>query len=95
MRELHIINGIISTITALALGYVVLHPRVHEGLWIKAGMIIMAVSMLASAAVSFAGDPLEHTFNAAFALRIGVLIVCIGYGIKYRKRIEDDHHEPT
>jgi hypothetical protein len=92
MRELHILNGIVSVITALALAYVVLHPRVREGLWIKAGLIIMALSMLGSAAVSFADASLESTFNAGFALRVGVLIVCIGYAIKHRKRIEDDHH---
>jgi uncharacterized membrane protein YfcA len=95
MKDLHILNGIVSIITAAALAYVVLHPRVKEGLWIKAGLIVMCLSMIGSAAVSFSSAQLEDTFNAAFALRTGVLIVCIGYAIKYRKRIEDDHHPQT
>lgn len=80
------LNGVFSLLAALGLSFVVLHPSIHEGLAIKGGMIVMVISLIASAAVAF-GDPpsVKAAFNAGLALRVGILIVCVGYAIKYRK----------
>jgi len=79
-------NGFFSILAALGLSFVVLHPSIHEGLWIKGGMIVMIFSLLASAVVAFSDAPSFATaFNAGLSLRGGILIVCIGYAIKYRK----------
>lgn len=80
------LNGLFSLLSALGLSFVVLHPSIHEGLWIKGGMIVMIMSLLASAFVAFSDVPsITTAFNAGMSLRIGILIVCIGYAIKYRK----------
>jgi len=80
------LNGFFSVLAALGLSFVVLHPSIHEGLMIKVGMIVMIISLFASASVAF-GDPPSITtaFNAGLSLRVGILIVCIGYAFKYRK----------
>lgn len=80
------LNGFFSVLAALGLSFVVLHPSIHEGLAIKFGMIVMILSPLASSVVSFSDRPsIDAAFNAGLSLRIGVLIVCLGYAIKYRK----------
>lgn len=79
-------NGVFSILAALGLCYVVLHPSIHEGLVIKLGMNVMIFSLFASAFVAFSDEPSAATaFNAGLSLRVGILIVCIGYAIKYRK----------
>lgn len=81
-----VLSGVLSILAAIGLSYVVLHPSIHEGLAIKGGMIVMIWSLLASAAVSFHEEPsTTAAFNVGMGLRLGILIVCIGYAIKYRK----------
>lgn len=79
------LNGVFSVMAALSLSYVVLHPRIHEGIGIKAGLIIMILSLGISAAVSFNELPMDAAFKASLWLKIGILMVCVGYAIKYRK----------
>lgn len=80
-----LLSAIVSMFAALALTFVVLHPSIHEGLAIKAGMIVMILSLFASAMVTLAELPLYAAFNAGLSLRAGILIVCVGYAFKYRK----------
>lgn len=81
-----LINGVLSLLGALGLAFVVLHPTIHEGLAIKGGMIVMILSLLGSASVAFSDTPsITTAANAGLSLRIGILIVCIGYAFKYRK----------
>lgn len=80
------LNGLFSLLAALGLSFVVLHPSIHEGLAIKGGMIVMILSLIASATVAFSDPPsIRAAFNAGLSLRLGILIVCIGYAVKYRK----------
>jgi hypothetical protein len=80
------LNGVMSLLAALGLAFVVLHPAIHEGLAIKGGMITMIFSLLASTAVAFSDEPsATAAFNAGISLRVGILIVCVGYAFKYRK----------
>lgn len=81
-----LLNGAFSLFAAAGLSYVVLHPCIHEGLAIKGGLIVMILSLLGSAAIAFGDEPsFSASSNAGLALRTGILIVCIGYAIKYRK----------
>ena len=80
------LNGVFSLFASLGLSFVVLHPTIHEGLIIKIGMVVMIISLCASASVAFDPTPsLTTAFNAGLSLRVGILIVCVGYAFKYRK----------
>ena len=83
------LNGVMSILAAFGLTFVVLQPRIHEGLVIKAGLILMILSLGASAAISFNELPMSAAFNAALSLRIGIVIVCTGYALKYCRAKRD------
>ena len=84
MSQVLIFNAIISMLAAVMCTYVVLNPRIHEGLWVKGGMIIITISLLVSAVLSFTDAELEDHTSSAFVLRVGILITCIGYALKHR-----------
>lgn len=84
-----LLNGWMSVLAALGLTFVVLHPRIHEGLGIKFGLITMIFSLWASAAIAFNDLPIAAAFNAGLSLRAGIVIVCAGYWFKYRKARRD------
>lgn len=83
------INSILSVLAAFGLGYVVLHPRIYEGTLIKAGLIVMIISLLGSAAAPISDDPLATATNAGLSLRLGIVIVGLGYYLKYRRHRRD------
>ena len=83
------INSVLSMLAALGLGYVVLHPRIYEGTAIKAGLIIMIMSLLGSAGAPLGDDPLATAANAGLSLRVGIVIVGLGYFLKYRRHRKD------
>lgn len=80
MKEaLEVGNGLVSIMTALVLAWIVLSPRIHEGLWIKAGMITMIFSLLATAYHTLGvSRDYEAIWSAGLSLRTGLLFVCIG-----------------
>lgn len=79
MEALEIGNGLVSLFTALVLSWLVLSPKIHEGLWIKAGMICMAMSLLVTAWHTLAMTrDYSSLWAAALVLRTGLLVVCIG-----------------
>ena len=80
-----LLNGFMSVLAALGLTFVVMQPRIHEGLVIKAGLILMILSLGASAAWSFNDLPMSTAFNAGLGLRCGIVVVCAGYALKYRR----------
>lgn len=84
-----VLNILFSLMAALALSFVVLHPSIREGLWIKAGFIVMIISLLASAGVSISEAPIQAAFNAGLALRAGIVVASLGYAFKYRKAKRD------
>lgn len=83
------LSTLTSLLTALGLTFVVLHPSIHEGLWIKAGFIGMILSLMGSAWITANEAPIEAAFNAGLGLRVGILVACIGYAIKYRRARRD------
>ena len=83
------INSILSLLAAVGLGYVVLHPRIYEGTMIKFGLILMIISLIASAASPISDNPLSTATNAGMSLRLGIVIVGLGYFLKYRRHRKD------
>ena len=84
-----VLNGVLSALAAGALSYVVLSSRVDEGPWIKVGLIAMIISLIVSAMYSIADLPLETAKNAALVLRGGIVVVCWGYYVKFKRHKRD------
>lgn len=90
MDRWHYLNGIISIMGVLALSWVVLHPRIHEGLLIKVGLVTMIFSLAATAVLTLTGtENWTAIWRAAFALRLGLFFAGCGviwraYGLHWR-----------
>lgn len=90
MDEWHILNGVISIMGVFALSWVVLHPRIHEGLVIKIGLVTMIFSLAATAALTLTEtENWTALWRASFALRLGLFLAGCGviwraYGINWR-----------
>lgn len=81
----HTANGYVSITGAVLLTAIVLHPRVHEGLVIKTGLIAMIISMGATAWLTLAElEDWQAFWRAGFVLRAG--LVCAIFGIILRAR---------
>lgn len=66
---------IIPLASALALSWVVLHPGIHEGVVLKAGLILMIFGLLSVARSTYesaAGG------SGGFTISVGVLVSCLG-----------------
>jgi hypothetical protein len=87
-----VINGIFSLFAAAGLTFVVLHPRIDEGPLIKLGLIIMIISLIATAMVSLDTN-IEAAFSAGITLRFGLMVVCAGYALRFSRHKKDG--EPT
>lgn len=85
MNTWHMASGIASLLCAAALSLVVLHPRIHEGVVIKAGLITMVISCLVTFALT-ATDSIDWGayWRASFWLRAGLLMTCVGLVMKAR-----------
>lgn len=84
-----VINGVLSLFAAAGLSYVVLHPKIHEGGFIKLGLVAMIISLIGSAMSSLSDASMEAAFSAGISLRIGLLLVCVGYAIRFRRNSKD------
>lgn len=82
-------NGVLSVVAAAALTYVVISPRINEGGWIKVGMVAMIFSLIVSAMYSFWSLPIATAYNASMVLRGGIVVVCLGYYLKFKRRNRD------
>jgi hypothetical protein len=78
------LNGVMSLLAALGLAFVVLHPCIHEGSGDQGGNDHDDSEPPCIASVAF--SPSIATLRSTLDwLRGGILIVCVGYAIKYRK----------
>ena len=84
-----IFNGVLSLVAAGALSYVVLNPKINEGGLTKLGMIAMVLSLIASAMYSFGDLSPVAAYNAALVLRGGIVLVCLGYWVKFKRHKRD------
>lgn len=81
----HFANGYLSLIGMILLTGIVLHPRVHEGVMIKTGLMAMIISMGATAWLTLAElEDWQALRRAGFVLRAG--LVCTIFGIILRAR---------
>lgn len=83
----HILNGTVSLVAAVALSYIVLSPRWNEGLIAKVGLIMMILSLLSTAALTLLPSGMQDwaaLWNAGTALRLGVVLVVLGYYLRRR-----------
>lgn len=79
MDPWHIASGVVCIIAGLVLSAIVLHPRINEGLIVKAGLIAMILSLFATAALTFSGSiDWPGYWRAAFTLRAGLAVACVG-----------------
>lgn len=87
----HYLNAFASLLGAAAMAYIVLSPRIHEGLAIKIGLVLMMAGQLSTAAlVLMPGEPdagrWEALWNAGLLTRGGILVVIGGYGLRRWRR---------
>lgn len=83
MDEWHTASGIVSLIGAAFLSWLVLYPKIQEGVIVKTGLVMMIVSLLVTAALTFDGST-EWTayWRAGLYLRLGLCITCVGVIIR-------------
>lgn len=82
---LETLNGLACAAMACVLGYAILHPRVHDGIVIKAGLILMVLGFLALAMRLLAG--LQHDESIGLSRSIllvnsGAFVVLAGYCVR-------------
>lgn len=79
MEALTFISGIVSIITAFALTWFVLSPRIHEGALVKMGLVVIVMALLASASHALMNTDHWYALWAInIALRTGILLVVLG-----------------
>lgn len=79
MDPWHIASGASSLVAAIVLAAIVLHPQIHEGLIVKAGLIVAILSLFGSALLTLAGSQDWPAYwRAGFSLRAGLAVACVG-----------------
>lgn len=87
----HYLNGVISIMGVFALSWVVLHPRIHEGVLIKVGLVTMIFSLAATAALTLTNtENWTALWRAGFVLRLGLFLAGVGviwraYGLHLKR----------
>lgn len=82
-----IANGIVSLLCAAVLTVIVLHSKIHEGVVIKVGMILMILALFATGAHALTmSQSWMALWSTGFTLRLGLLIVAVGFVLRRRKR---------
>lgn len=90
MESHHILNGLVSVVAAVALSHIVLSQRWNEGPVAKAGMIVMILSLLSTAAITLLPSERPNwaaLWNAGTALRLGLVLVVLGYYLRRRRAL--------
>lgn len=79
MDEWHTASGLVSLACAAFLSWLVIYPKIHEGVIVKTGLVMMIVSLLVTAALTL-GHSTEWAayWRAGFYLRLGLCITCLG-----------------
>jgi hypothetical protein len=103
MDEWHTASGVVSLACAAFLSWIVLHPRINEGVLVKAGLITMITSLLVTGALTLGESYAWSAYwRAGFLLRLGLLLVCVGVFVRVsgccggmpRRRMSDWlHHD--
>lgn len=85
MHFLEILNGAFCAALAVALLVAILHPRVKDGIVIKAGLCLMVLGF-GALALRIVGDPTPTGFTAferaLLLVNGGVAVVMVGYMLR-------------
>jgi hypothetical protein len=83
MDSWHIASGAACIVAGFILAIIVLHPKIHEGLVAKAGLITMILSLAATAALTYTeSTDWAAYWRAGFTLRAGLAVACLGIILK-------------
>jgi hypothetical protein len=73
----------LALVAATALGWVVLSPRIHEGLIIKSGLITLITGLLAYAGLTLSGiETWSGLGKAAVLQHAGMCVAIAGYALR-------------
>lgn len=79
MEAMQLISGVLSLVTAGALTWFVLSPRIREGALMKLGLVIVVLALFASASHGLMNTDHWYALWAInIALRTGILLVVLG-----------------
>lgn len=79
MDHWHIASAASSAVAAAILAAIVLHPQIHEGLVVKAGLIVAIISLAGAAMLTLSGSQDWPAYwRAGFSLRAGLAVACVG-----------------
>lgn len=79
-------NGVVSLIAAAMLAGLILNPKIHEGLTVKIGLMLMVWGLIGMAYLTLsASHNLDAVWHAGLLLRVGLCIVCVGMWWRARK----------
>ena len=72
-------NGAVSLIEAAMLAGLILNPKIHEGITVKIGLMLMVWGLIGTAYLTLSeSQNWGAVWNAGLLLRIGLCIVCVG-----------------
>ncbi|QIM51631.1 hypothetical protein [Hydrogenophaga crocea] len=87
MDALLYVYGMVSMVCAVCLGWVVLHPDIHEGPIIKTGLVTMIFSL---AATGYHGISMSQNWSAMLTASVttslGLLAVILGIIVRKHNR---------
>jgi hypothetical protein len=86
-------NALMSLLAAAGLAWVVLHPRIHEGVVVKTGLVMMIFGLLAVAGLSSEQVTSARAWaNAGLVFSTGVVVACVGAAIRMAPRRKGARH---
>lgn len=87
MDAYFVASGVVSFLCAVVLTVIVLHRKVHEGVVVKLGLVMMIFSLVASTVhVLTWTQSWMALWTAGFTLRLGLLTVCAGMILRRRQK---------
>ena len=84
---IQIVNSVTALFCGTLISMLILDKRVHEGPFIKFGMILMTFGLFATGIIIIKDfDTLTGIWNATLLMRLGLTIILIGYFWKLHVR---------
>lgn len=83
---MQIANGLVSLLGAAMLTGLILNPKIHEGVTVKIGLMLMVWGLIGTAYLTLsASENWGAVWNAGLLLRIGLVVTCAGTWCRSRK----------
>lgn len=82
-------NAAVCVLLAACVGWVVLDPRIHEGLVVRLGLVCMALgfaAMAATLATAVDAEGLRVVGRAAALVHLGLVVSVVGFVWRFRVR---------